>query len=208
MLQQFLQDFGYFALFLGTFFEGETILVLAGFLAFREYMDIKLVMIVAFLGSYAGDQLWYFLGRKHGRKLLARKPRWQMMGDRALEHIRKHPDIWVLSFRFVYGLRTVMPVAIGLSGYPPGRYLLLNGIGAAVWAVALAQAAYHFGAVMEGMLGSIKKYELWVLGALLVLGFVLWLRRRFKNARLAKQVYEAEQAAAQDKTKASTTPVE
>ena len=75
MLQQFLQEFGYFALFLGTFFEGETILVLAGFLAFRGYMDLKLVMIVAFLGSYAGDQLWYFLGRKHGRKLLARKPR-------------------------------------------------------------------------------------------------------------------------------------
>ena len=67
MLQQFLQEFGYFALFLGTFFEGETILVLAGFLAFRGYMDLKLVMIVAFLGSYAGDQLWYFLGRKHGR---------------------------------------------------------------------------------------------------------------------------------------------
>ncbi|MFS1290187.1 DedA family protein [Pseudomonas piscis] len=194
MLQQFLQDFGYFALFLGTFFEGETILVLAGFLAFRGYMDINLVMVVAFFGSYAGDQLWYFLGRKHGRKLLARRPRWQMMGDRALEHIRKHPDIWVLSFRFVYGLRTVMPVAIGLSGYPPGRYLLLNGIGAAIWAVALAQAAFHFGAVMEGMLGSIKKYELWVLGALLILGFCLWLRRRFKNARLAKQIYEAEQA--------------
>ena len=93
MLQQFLQEFGYFALFLGTFFEGETILVLAGFLAFRGYMDLKLVMIVAFLGSYAGDQLWYFLGRKHGRKLLARKPRWQLMGDRALEHIRRHPDI-------------------------------------------------------------------------------------------------------------------
>jgi len=150
-------------------------------------MDLKLVMIVAFLGSYAGDQLWYFLGRKHGRKLLARKPRWQLMGDKALEHIRKHPDIWVLSFRFVYGLRTVMPVAIGLSGYPPGRYLLLNGIGAAIWAVALATAAYHFGAVLEGLLGSVKKYELWVLGALLVLGGCLWLRRRFKNARLAKQ---------------------
>jgi membrane protein DedA with SNARE-associated domain len=123
MLQQFLQEFGYFALFLGTFFEGETILVLAGFLAFRGYMDLKLVMIVAFLGSYAGDQLWYFLGRKHGRKLLARKPRWQLMGDKALEHIRKHPDIWVLSFRFVYGLRTVMPVAIGLSGLPAGPLL-------------------------------------------------------------------------------------
>ena len=91
MLQQFLHDFGYFALFLGTFFEGETILVLAGFLAFRGYMDINLVVVVAFFGSYAGDQLWYFLGRKHGRKLLARKPRWQMMGDRALEHVLEAP---------------------------------------------------------------------------------------------------------------------
>lgn len=97
MLQQFLHDFGYFALFLGTFFEGETILVLAGFLAFRGYMDINLVVVVAFFGSYAGDQLWYYMGRKHGRKLLARKPRWQLMGDKALEHIRKHPDIWVLA---------------------------------------------------------------------------------------------------------------
>ena len=208
MLQQFLHDFGYFALFLGTFFEGETILVLAGFLAFRGCMDINLVVVVAFFGSYAGDQLWYYMGRKHGRKLLARKPRWQLMGDKALEHIRKHPDIWVLSFRFVYGLRTVMPVAIGLSGYPPLRYLLLNGIGAAVWAAALAAAAYHFGAVLEGMLGSIKKYELWVLGALLLLGLALWLRRRFKNARIARQACADAKARLAATHPAETSPVE
>lgn len=211
MLQQFLHDFGYFALFLGTFFEGETILVLAGFLAFRGYMDINLVVVVAFFGSYAGDQLWYYMGRKHGRKLLARKPRWQLMGDKALEHIRKHPDIWVLSFRFVYGLRTVMPVAIGLSGYPPLRYLILNGIGAAIWALALGAAAYHFGAVLEGMLGSVKKYELWVLGALLVLGFGLWLRRRFKNARIAREACadaKARLAAEPAPVEAPKTPIE
>lgn len=194
MLQQFLQDFGYFALFLGTFFEGETILVLAGFLAFRGYMDINLVVLTAFFGSYAGDQLWYFMGRRHGRAILARKPRWQAMGDRALDHIRRHPDIWVLSFRFVYGLRTVMPVAIGLSGYPPRRYLLLNGIGAAVWALALGAAAYHFGAILEGMLGNVKKYELWVLGGLLALGGLLWLRRRFRTLRAERKAAAAGQA--------------
>jgi membrane protein DedA with SNARE-associated domain len=190
MLQNFLQEFGYLALFLGTFFEGETVLVLAGFLAFRGYMDIKVVMAVAFLGSYAGDQLWYFLGRRHGRKLLARKPRWQSMGDRALDHIRRHPDLWVLGFRFVYGLRTVMPVAIGLSGYPPRRYLLLNGLGALIWSAALGLAAYHFGALLEGMLGNIKKYELWVLGGLILLGVLLWVSRRFKAARVARKMAE------------------
>ncbi|MNP73335.1 hypothetical protein D3C76_1700370 [compost metagenome] len=59
------------------------------------------------------------------------------------------------------------------------------------------------------MLGSVKKYELWVLGALLVLGVVLWLRRRFKNARLARQVYADEQALIAEKAKNEpTTPAE
>lgn len=203
MLQHFLQEFGYLALFLGTFFEGETVLVLAGFLAFRGYMDIKIVMAVAFLGSYAGDQLWYFLGRRHGRKLLARKPRWQTMGDKALDHIRRHPDLWVLSFRFVYGLRTVMPVAIGLSGYPPRRYLLLNGLGALIWSAALGMAAYHFGALLEGLLGNVKRYELWVLGGLILLGVALWIRRRFKAARVARK---DAQAAAQASEQPSEQP--
>lgn len=203
MLQNFLHEFGYFALFIGTFFEGETILVLAGFLAFREYMDIKLVVVVAFFGSYAGDQLWYYMGRRHGRKILARRPRWQLMGDKALAHVRRHPDLWVLSFRFVYGLRTVMPVAIGLSGYPPLRYLILNGIGAAVWATALGYAAYHFGAVLEGMLGNIKKYELWVLGALVLIGVALWVRRRFKNARIAREEAREEARASSEAAEAA-----
>ncbi|MNH34594.1 hypothetical protein D3C79_951980 [compost metagenome] len=60
------------------------------------------------------------------------------------------------------------------------------------------------------MLGSIKKYELWVLGALLILGLGLWLRRRFKNARLARQVYADEQAlkASQHTTGGPKTPAE
>lgn len=181
MLQDFLQDFGYLALFIGTFFEGETILVLAGFLAFREYLDIKCVILVAFLGSFCGDQTWYYLGRYKGRQILESKPRWQAMSQKALDHIRRHPDAWVLGFRFVYGLRTVMPVAIGMSGYPPRRYFILNGIGAVIWSVALGLAAYHFGAALEGLLGDIKRYELWVLGSLILLGLGLWVRRRLRN---------------------------
>ena len=130
------------------------------------------------------------------------------MGDKALRLVRKHPDIWVLSFRFVYGLRTVMPVAIGLSGYPPARYLLLNGIGAAVWAAALGSAAYHFGAVLEGLLGNVKKYELWVLGALILLGLGLWLRRRIKNARIAREARAERQCCASSAASDLDMPVE
>ncbi|KTC35259.1 hypothetical protein AO260_17280 [Pseudomonas sp. ABAC21] len=62
--------------------------------------------------------------------------------------------------------------------------------------------------MLEGMLGSVKKYELWVLGALLLLGVVLWLRRRFKNARIARE--ECAQAKAREaaETASIEAPVE
>jgi len=55
----------------------------------------------------------------------------------------------------------------------------------------LGQAAYHFGSVLEGLLGNVKKYELWVLGGLLLLGVVLWISRRIKAARIARKAEEA-----------------
>lgn len=183
MLQTFLQDYGYLALFIGTFFEGETILVLAGFLASRGYLDIYLVMFTAASGGYCGDQLWYFLGRRKGREILARKPHWQVLGEKALNHLRRYPDVWVLGFRFVYGLRTVMPIAIGISGYPPLRFLLFNALSAAIWAVILGAAAFHLGSALELVLNNIKHYELRVIAVLLIGGGLLWLWRRQRNRR-------------------------
>lgn len=183
MLQSFLQDYGYLALFIGTFFEGETILVLAGFLASRGYLDINLVLLTAASGGYCGDQLWYFLGRRKGRQILARKPHWEALGEKALNHLRRYPDIWVLGFRFVYGLRTVMPVAIGISGYPPLRFLLLNALSAIIWALVLGSAAFHLGSALELLLDNIKRYEIWVIAALIIAGSLLWLWRRYRNRR-------------------------
>jgi len=188
MLQEFLHKFGYLALFAGTFFEGETIVVLAGFLAFREYFDIKLVILISFCGSFAGDQLWYYLGRTKGRKIIASRPKMQAMCNKALHYLGKNPDLWVLTFRFVYGIRTVMPVAIGLHGYPPLRYFILNGIGAIVWAITLSLASYYFGTVLIVILGNIKKYEFWILGALVGAGLILWLWRSYKASVELKKI--------------------
>lgn len=183
MLQAFLEQFGYLALFVGVFFEGEMVLILAGFLAFQGYLRLEWVILIAFLGACAGDQLWYTMGRRYGSKILARNRRWERIGEVALRRLRRHPALWVLSFRFVYGIRTVMPVAIGVSGYPPGRFLLFNVIGAAIWATVLALAAYHFGTLLEDMIGHIKRYELFVLSGLVIIGVLLWLRRYYRTPK-------------------------
>ncbi len=112
------------------------------------------------------------------------------MGDQALEHIRKHPDIWVLSFRFVYGLRTVMPVAIGLSGVSTGalpaaqrhRRGDLGGRTGRCRRITSARCSKACSAASRSTsYGCSAPCWYWAL--------VLWLRRRFKNARLAQQIY-------------------
>ena len=153
-------------------------LLLAAYLAVRDFLRIEWVALCAFLGTFASDQLWYHLGRRHGRALLARRPRWQSLGERASTLLQRHPDLWVLGFRFLYGLRTVMPVAIGLSGYSWRRYLLLDAIGASLWAGGLSLLAYSLGNAMGGLLEELRRYQLYLLGALLVLLALTWLYRR------------------------------
>ena len=62
-LQSLIDTYGYLAILVGTFFEGETILVLGGFAAYRGYLHLPWVIIAAFVGSLCGDQLFFFLGR-------------------------------------------------------------------------------------------------------------------------------------------------
>jgi membrane protein DedA with SNARE-associated domain len=78
-----LHKFGYLAVFVGTFLEGETILVMAGFFAERGYMDIFIVALVAALGAYAGHVFWFWLGRRYGVRLLDRFPRMKTHFGRA-----------------------------------------------------------------------------------------------------------------------------
>lgn len=182
MLENLLQQFGYPAVLLGTVLEGEMSLLLAAYLALRGYLSIERVVLCASCGTYASDQPWYFLGRRHGRRMLARRPHLQGLGDKALLLLRRHPDLWVLGFRFIYGMRTVMPLAIGLSGYSWRRYLLLDATGVAIWSTGLGLAAYHLGAALETLLGDFRRYQLYVFAALLLIALGFWLRQRLRRS--------------------------
>jgi len=73
-LESIVDTYGYVAVLLGTFLEGETILVLGGFAAHRGYLALPGVILAAFIGSLCGDQLFFFLGRRHSQAVLARRP--------------------------------------------------------------------------------------------------------------------------------------
>lgn len=173
-LEGIVSTYGYAALIIGTFFEGETVLVLGGFAAHRGYLDLPWVVVCAFLGTLFGDQFYYFIGRIKGVSFLDRRPHWKARAGHVFELLRKHHLIIILGFRFMYGLRTVTPFLLGTSRISPIRFLILNVIGALIWAIVFGILGYLFGQTIELIIGDIKRYESLLFLFLLVIGSGIW----------------------------------
>ena len=186
-LQALIDTYGYLAILLGTFLEGETILVLGGFAAHRGYMHLPWVIGAAFVGSLCGDQLFFFLGRRHSEKFLKKRPSWKSRVDKAQRLLERFRTPLILCFRFLYGLRTVAPFVIGMSAVPTARFIILNAVGALVWAIAIGAGGYFFGEALEVFIGNIKHHEIQVFGFIAVLGALIWtlyfLRRKRGKAK-------------------------
>src|SRR6266478_803717 len=107
MLAEYLTDYGYLVVAVGAFFEGETILLLAGYAAQQGALDVRIVLPLGFLGAFAGDQLWFHLARHHGGRWLARRPHLATKAANAKRLLERHATLFILSFRFIYGLRNL-----------------------------------------------------------------------------------------------------
>ncbi|MEJ2317380.1 MAG: DedA family protein [Gammaproteobacteria bacterium] len=180
--EELVSTYGYAAVIVGTFLEGETTLVLGGFAAHRGYLELPWVIASAFVGTLFGDQLYYYLGRLKGKEMLLRRPRWEQGSKKVFSLLERH-HIWlIMGFRFLYGLRTVTPFIIGTSNIPPFRFLVLNTIGAALWSLIIGVAGYLFGEALEVLLGNLRQYELAIFLALAAAGGCMWLYHFLKRA--------------------------
>ncbi len=182
-LQALVTTYGYPALILGTFLEGETILVIGGFLAHRGYLDLPLVMLAAFTGTLAGDQLFFWLGRTRGLTFLERKPLWRPQVDKARALLESHQSAVIVGFRFLYGIRSVTPFAIGMSGFAFKKFVFLNAIGALVWAITVGAGGYLFGQALEIALGDVRHYECQIIVAMVGVGIIVWIIHRYRRKR-------------------------
>ncbi|OHD63020.1 MAG: hypothetical protein A2176_09345 [Spirochaetes bacterium RBG_13_51_14] len=182
-LESIIREYGYLAVFVGTFLEGETILVVAGFAAYEAYLELPQVIIAAFLGSLFGDQLYFFLGRYKGHSLLKRYKSWEPRVAQFRQIMDRHNTWFILIFRFLYGLRNIAPFAIGLSTVPVRKFIILNIISAAVWAITLGVLGYFFGQVMEAVLDDIRRYELIIMAGLFLVAMLIFIIRRYRSRK-------------------------
>jgi membrane protein DedA with SNARE-associated domain len=155
-IQNLIRDYGvwiYPITFIWTFFEGETFVLFAGFAAASGLINAPLLLVAAWLGSFAGDQCYFWIGRRFGLRLLERRPAWRSRVDLALGWLRRFDAGFILTFRFIYGIRNISSFALGISGIPWRRFMMLNFTAAGIWAAVFVGAGYFFGDASERILG-------------------------------------------------------
>lgn len=180
-LSSLVAQYGLRAVFFGALAEGESVLLVAGYAAHRGLLKLPEVMLVAFVAGTLGDQLYFFLGRRFGPRLFARFASLSRQAQRVQPLLNRYPNALILGIRFIYGLRTAGPIAMGAMGVPGLKFVALNMLGAAIWAALIAALGYQFGVTMQWLLDDLRTIEEDLLAGLLLAGLAWAIVRRVRG---------------------------
>jgi membrane protein DedA with SNARE-associated domain len=183
-----MADHGYWILAIGCVLEGETVLVLAALAAHRGYLNPAAVVTTAAACAFAGNQSFFWLGRRHGTALLERWPFLARHSAKIRRLIERHASLAAVAVRFAYGMRIAGPILLGASSMRPLHYAVLNVLSAIAWALLVGAAGWFFGEAAAAMFGQLAHVEGWLFGALIA-AMVAWrvLRRHSANERRVKE---------------------
>jgi Uncharacterized membrane-associated protein len=187
-LQTLLANYGYYAILFLTFLEGETIVIIAGIAASQGLLDPVVIAVCAFTGSFFSDQIMFSLGKYKGQSVLKRFPRLNKNMDRAAILIKKYDVYLILGFRFVYGVRNVTPIMLGVSGVSHAKFLALNAIGAAIWAASFTAGGFYAGRAFSHVMEQFGAFVFYIIGAILLVGGVIGYVRYRKNKKTATEL--------------------
>lgn len=171
---------------LGLPLPGETVLLLASLLAYTE-RDLQLgwIILVGTVATVAGSSLGYAIGSYGGRPLLERYQYVFHIHDGALERGEKlfgrHGALTILVARFVFGLRVIAGPLAGVLRMPWKKFAVFNLLGAALWVMVISFVGFSFGSRLRLLMHFMKRFDLALATAFVLIVAILWWRSRQKN---------------------------
>ena len=181
----------YALVFTGCFFEGETCLTTSAFAAHRGYLEIFGVMFVALIATLSWDWLWFFVGRNKGILILSTRPKLKEKARKIDVLLLKYPIPVLIGYRFLYGFRTAIPLAIGMSSVKIKKFLFFSFVNTVIWDILFSSLGYFFGAFLKANWNKIEHYEFETMVCIVVIGVMTGLIINFRSQKgVGKKVSE------------------
>lgn len=190
LLRGFLAAYGYWAVALALLLEnmglpvpGETVLLLASFLAYSEHrLRLPYVILVGICAATIGDNLGFWIGSRGGRPLLERYhhifhvPRSTFLSGEKMFERYGPPTVFLA--RFIFGLRVVAGPLAGVLRMHWKRFAIYNFLGATFWVTSVSTIGYLFGRHWETLMRVFRRLDVAIAAICAVLVFLLWRRYR------------------------------
>jgi membrane protein DedA with SNARE-associated domain len=187
-LNELLIQLGYTALYLGTVIEGEGFILVAGFLAHRGYFRLGIVILLATLGAFSGDLLYFSLGRRYGRSLLKRSRRAEAFVPWFEGFMARHHVLWIFGMRYLYGVRWLGAALAGSTQMSATRFAALSLPACLLWALVVGLIGYGAGEMLERLLDNVRRYELLITVILVLFAVVYGIVARRAERHLEESI--------------------
>lgn len=180
---ELIQNYGYLAVFVAGLFEGETMLMLGAYAVHQGYLSLLPLIACGAAAAFITDQFYFFLGRRKGAELLARRPRLRARIERVNGFVDRHPVATIFLMRFAWGLRIVLPAALGMGRMRGAVYAALNVPATLLWSTLVCLFGVKVTGLAHAVFGRIRPHEHQLIVVALAIGlavaaFRLWHSRR------------------------------
>lgn len=171
-----VQTYGYAAVALGCFLEGEAVLLAGSFAAYHGHLALPLVMAIAAVASFLGDVPYFFAGRRFGVRAMRRFSSLRCRRKQLHKLMHRHHVVLLLTLRFLYGMRIAGLLALGMSRMPAWRFLMLDFAGALIWSTIVCIAGYGAGNIFSRLAGvGATPGQITLFAAVLASTILLWI---------------------------------
>lgn len=126
----------------------------AGYAAHAGALNFGTLIMVCWLGTFTGDVIRFWIGRRYGTRWLVSFPRLERAVQIAARLADRHYAWMILFHRFPHGIRGVAGFAYGISQLPWSTFLAFNFVAAGLWSCTVVSAGYAFGQVSEKMMSD------------------------------------------------------
>lgn len=163
----------YLSIFVGAVLEGELVYISAIQAAQAGYVDLAGAVAAFFLGTFCTDWFYFLTGRKQGRRYLERNEKLQLKAAKIDHLLARYGTLLLLSYRFIYGFRIVLPLLFGASKLSSRRFLLFSLLSTSIWVTVYGWIGYYFTNWLLEQLKSGRVLVI-VLSLTAIIAFIYW----------------------------------
>ena len=151
-------DAAYGLIFAFAASHGLLLTLFAGYASSSGALSLGTLIAVVWAGSFAGDAVRFWIGRRFGNHWLAPFPRLHRTSQVVVRLVDRHYAWLILFHRYPHGIRGVAGFAYGASRLPWSTFLAFNFVAAGLWSGAILSAGHAFGQVSERLMNDASSH--------------------------------------------------